>query len=73
MNTNFTMMTVEQRLPCGCMIRISNVEDGDRTDASWIYPAAEKLAWYIADRVPRHDCKLVSKENPNGIAPKVKK
>ena len=64
-NTNHSIY-VAKRLSCGCVMQYSLHCDGDN-DADWMMHGAEKLAFMFKDRIAKHNCSLVSDDNPNGI------
>lgn len=57
-------LSIDYELPCGHHL-IQADRGGDT-----VRDKAEKLIYWLNERLPRHRCELVSEANPNGIEPK---
>lgn len=71
------LTTYQWVLSCGCKIThsctnrdTSTVSDADAE--KFAKHAHQFLSFWFRDRQPRHQCALVSPENPNGIGPRLK-
>lgn len=70
-------ITYQWVLPCGCKITHSCRNTGtavidDANAEKFAVHAHRQLSFWYRDRQPRHQCALVSPENPNGISPRHK-
>lgn len=66
-------MTIQYRLPCGCILshsyNIVGSMEGQNPIKAFDFQH-EGLAYWLRDRLPRHRCELVSPNNRNGIEPR---
>ncbi len=66
-------LELSHTLPCGCALKMRSCTKFPVTTGDPVKYHGELLSFWLQDHSARHQCALVTEENPCGVAPRVLK